>query len=121
MRPIRTAAAGDAAEVSSILADGFHDDPVMSWVFRGDDNRRAVKLRACFEFVSAEATIPRGATYLADGGCACWTPPPGIDEWPQERGVRLNEILSRDCDDGDLERLAVLSSAMDRVHPKEPH
>jgi ribosomal protein S18 acetylase RimI-like enzyme len=121
MPTIRTAAASDAAEVGSILADGFHNDPVMSWVFGGDDEQRARKLLTCFTFMSAEANIPLQATFLVDGGCACWTPLPGTDEWPRERGKRFNEVLGAECDEGDFERLAVMGIAMERAHPSEPH
>ena len=121
MNPVRIARSDDAEEVARILADGFHDDPVMSWVFQGDEGMRTAKLKACFGFVSAEVEVPRGATFIVDGGCACWTPSPGTDDWPAERGARFMEMLRRDCDDGDIERLIALSSAMDQSHPAEPH
>jgi GNAT superfamily N-acetyltransferase len=121
MEHISTAMAKDAAEVTRILADGFHDDPVMCWVFQGDDAERATKLEACFGFLSTEAVVPLGATFLVDGGCACWTPPPGTDPWPADRGARFNEVLRGPCDDDDIRRLGVLSTAMDAVHPSEPH
>jgi ribosomal protein S18 acetylase RimI-like enzyme len=94
---------------------------VLSWVFGGDDQARAVKLQSCFGFLAAEVNVPMGASFVAEGGCACWTPSPGIDEWPQERGARFAGILSSCCDDGDLRRLGVLSSTMDRFHPHEAH
>ena len=121
MSEIRIATAHDADEVGRILADGFHEDPVMGWVFQGDDDARAAKLTACFAFLATEATVPLGATFLVDGGCACWTPPPGTDEWPPDRGTRFIDVLRATCDDGDIERLGVLSSAMDEAHPSEPH
>lgn len=121
MSAITTASVAEAAEVASVLADGFHDDPVMSWVFRGDDDERARKLGACFGFISAEAIVPLGATFLVDGGCACWTPPPGTDAWSSDRGARFLDALSADCDRGDIERLGVLSAAMDAAHPSTRH
>jgi len=118
---IRTATAGDATEVGAILVDGFQDDPVMSWVFGGDDDQRRVKLQACFGFMSAEAHIPLAATFLTEGGCACWTPPPGTNNWPEERAVRFGEVLRRECDDSDIQRLGLLGAAVEGAHPSEPH
>jgi GNAT superfamily N-acetyltransferase len=93
----------------------------MNWVFQGDDDQRTVKLLAFFGFLCAEANIPLAATFLTEGGCACWTPPPGRDDWPEDREVRFAEVLRAACDDGDLARLAVLASTMQRCHPEEPH
>ena len=121
MDDVRTASPRDASEVGRILTDGFHDDPVMSWVFRGDDEARAAKLLACFGFIAAEANVPLGATFVVDGGCACWTPSPGSDEWPLERGAAFAEVMHAVCDGADLDRLGVMGAAMAASHPSEPH
>ncbi|MHB8463228.1 MAG: GNAT family N-acetyltransferase [Acidimicrobiales bacterium] len=118
---VRTATSDDGDEVGRILADGFHDDPVMSWVFQGDDEVRAAKLEACFGYISVESTIPLGATFVVDGGCACWTPSPGTDEWSREKSGRFMETLRRVCDDADFERLGIMGAAMMDAHPSEPH
>jgi GNAT superfamily N-acetyltransferase len=121
MPQVRTATSHDSAEAGRILADGFHDDPVMSWVFQGGDELRSGKLRACFDFLCSEANIPLGATFLVDAGCACWTPLPGKDDWPPDRGARFIEMLHGRCDDADIQRLGVLASSMEEFHPAEPH
>jgi GNAT superfamily N-acetyltransferase len=120
-RPVRIAGRDDGAVAGSILADGFHDDPVMVWVFRGDDDQRTVKLEAFFRFVCAEANIPLQATFLAEGGCASWTPPPGRYDWPPDRSARFAEMLRAECEVGDIERLALLGTAVEGAHPTDPH
>jgi GNAT superfamily N-acetyltransferase len=121
MHRVRIALVDDAPRVGAVLADGFHDDPVLRWVFQGTDSVRAAKLNAIFGFLAAEADVPLGATFVTDGGCACWTPSPGTDEWPAERSVRFNEALRQACDDADIERLGVLSAAMHKHHPRISH
>ncbi|MGH8990152.1 MAG: hypothetical protein ACRDZ7_01330 [Acidimicrobiia bacterium] len=46
----RMAAAGDADEVGRVLAEGFADDPVLSWVFQ--EPGRTSKLARFFEFLA---------------------------------------------------------------------
>ena len=114
---IRTATAAEAGEVAGILAAGFHDDPVLAWVFPDD---RSDKLGALFGFLSREALVPLGATYLTDGAAACWTPPNPPD-WPDERGERFFTMLDAHCAADDLERFGVMYRAMEACHPPEPH
>ncbi|HLY83926.1 MAG TPA: GNAT family N-acetyltransferase [Acidimicrobiales bacterium] len=121
MHQVRTARIDDAATVGAVLADGFHDDPVLSWVFQGADDVRAAKLNALFGFLAPEVDVPLGATFVTDGGCACWTPTPGTDEWPEERSARFDDVLRRACDDADMARLGLLSSTMAEHHPPAPH
>jgi ribosomal protein S18 acetylase RimI-like enzyme len=111
----------DAPVVGAVLADGFHDDPVLGWVLRGSDDVRAAKLKALFGFLAEEAMVPLGSTFVTDGGCACWTPSPGRDEWPDDRAARFREVMHQACDAADIERLGLLSSAMDEHHPTIPH
>ena len=115
---VRTAGPADVEEVGRILAAGFGDDPVLSWVF--EEPGRADKLGALFSFMAAEAVVPQGATYLLRGSCAAWTPP-GTPPWPAERGVRLVTSLARSCTAGDLERLGVLDEFVRAAHPTELH
>ena len=109
-----------AVEVGRILAEGFHSDPVLGWAF-GPVGPRAAKLEAFFAFLAAEVNVPMGTTFIADGGCACWTPPPGTEAWSEPRSSALGALLHATCDADDLARLGALSTAMDAVHPNEPH
>lgn len=118
MEDVRTAGPADAEEVGRTLAAGFGDDPVLCWVF--EEPGRAGKLGALFAFLTVEALLPLGATYVVPGSCAAWTPP-GSPSWPEERGVRLVTTLAPSCSPGDLERLGVLDDTVRAAHPAAPH
>jgi ribosomal protein S18 acetylase RimI-like enzyme len=118
MPDVRIAEAEDHPAVARALALGFHDDPVLSWAF--PSGRRAEQLATFFGFLSREALVPIGATYLTDGGCAAWTPP-YPDEWPPERGQAFGALMSGVCDDDEMARLGRLSAAMEAAHPPQPH
>lgn len=116
MTGIRIASQEDAGEVGRVLADGFSDDPVMTWVF--DEPGRDRSLRAFFGFLAEEVLVPLGATYVLPGSCACWTPP-GTPEWPDERGQRFGELLGRTCSAAEMARLGALDAAMQANHPED--
>jgi GNAT superfamily N-acetyltransferase len=115
---VRVAGPDEAAHAGRVLAAGFSDDPVMTWVFAEPD--RQVKLDALFGFLAREALVPLGATYLSGDACAAWTPP-DPPPWPDERGARFFSTLTPCCTDDDMRRLMVLDETMSAVHPKEPH
>lgn len=118
MTDLRIATTADADEVGAVLADGFGEDPVMSWVF--DEPRRHEKLLALFGFLAGEVSVPLGATYLADGACAVWTPP-GTPEWPDEVGERFVEQVAPVCTAEELERLGLLDATTAEHHPTGDH
>jgi ribosomal protein S18 acetylase RimI-like enzyme len=116
-RSVRVAGATDAPEVGRILAAGFVDDPVLTWVFGESD--RGAKLAVFFDFLAREALVPLGATYLLPGSCAAWTtpdPPP----WPNERSKRFSAVLRAVCTPGDLQRLDAFDGAVQAHHPDSP-
>jgi ribosomal protein S18 acetylase RimI-like enzyme len=113
----RIATDADAAEVGRILAAGFAEDPVLTWVFQ--EPGRASKLACFFQFLAREALVPLGATYLLPGSCTAWTPP-GTPPWPPDRVERFGAELGELCTPGDLARLDVLDTATQEQHPSEP-
>jgi GNAT superfamily N-acetyltransferase len=115
--PARIAGDADAPEVGRILAAGFADDPVLTWVFH--EPGRTAKLACFFDFLAREALVPLCATYLLPGSCAAWTPP-DPPPWPPERGERFAAVLGEVCTADDLARLDVLDTAMQEHHPGEP-
>jgi len=114
MADLRIATADEAADVGRIFAAGFSDDPVFTWVF--EPSARDLKLRTFFGFLAREALVPQGRTYLAARCAAAWEPPDAPD-WPDERGERFSAELQAGCSPAELERLAVLSNAVDSHHP----
>lgn len=115
---IRVAGPDDAPEVGRILAAGFSDDPVMTWVFA--EPGRHEKLGVLFGFLAGEALVPLGATYLGGECCAAWTPPDPAP-WPDDRGARLVTTLSPVCAGEEFARLTALDAAMSAAHPHESH
>lgn len=115
---IRVATFDDAPEVGRILAAGFSDDPVMTWVFA--EPGRHEKLETLFAFLAAEDLVPMGATYIGGEACAAWTPP-DPEPWPDERGARFVQTVAPVFGGEDFVRLAALNDAMSAAHPKESH
>jgi GNAT superfamily N-acetyltransferase len=116
---VRLAAAADAADVGRVLAGGFSDDPVFTWLFPERD--RVPKLDAFFGFLATETLVPLGATYLAGSdACAAWTPPDPAP-WSDEVGARFAASVLPVCSPDDLARMRVLDETMSAAHPRESH
>ena len=113
---VRIARAVDAEEVGRTLAEGFSDDPVVTWVFQ--EPGRSAKLSTFFDFLAGAALVPLGATYLVPGSCAAWTPP-DTPPWPQERSARFTALLQQECTPADVARLGEVNAAEQMHHPKE--
>ena len=108
----------DADEIGRIWGAGFSEDPVLTWVFAEPDQR--ARLDAFFTFLAREVYVSMGATTVAEGACAGWTPPDPAP-WPDERGEAFGVLLASMCADDELERLAVLNEWTEAKHPSEPH
>jgi GNAT superfamily N-acetyltransferase len=120
MSDVRLAATSDAADVGRVLARGFSDDPVFTWLFPEPDGR-APKLAAFFTFLATDTLVPMGATYLAGtDACAAWTPP-DPEPWSDEVGARFAATVATACTADDLTRMRVLDETMSAVHPHESH
>lgn len=113
----RIAGGSDAAEVGRVLAAGFADDPVLTWVF--EQPGRPAKAAAFFGFLAREALVPLGATYLLPGSCAAWVPP-GTPSWPPDRVERFGAELGQVCTADEFARLGVLDDATREHHPPDP-
>lgn len=116
---VRRAVAADAPDVGRVLAGGFSDDPVFTWLFPERD--RGPKLDAFFAFLATETLVPLGATYLAGSdACAAWTPPDPAP-WSDDVGARFATTVVPVCSSGDLARLHVLDETMSAAHPRRSH
>jgi ribosomal protein S18 acetylase RimI-like enzyme len=114
----RIATDADAVTVGQVLAAGFEDDPVMTWVFPVPETRR--KLDVMFGFIARELFVPFGSAWICDGAAAAWTPP-NPKPWASDRAERFFAELSEVCSDDDFERLGAMEAAMEAAHPKETH
>lgn len=119
MTDYRVATTDDAAPVGRILAAGFEDDPVLSWVMGAPG--RLPKLEALFTFAAATFVGP-GTIWWTDEVAACWVAPPGHPADDEEQALVMGAALvEAGCTNDDLERLALMGEAMGKAHPSEPH
>lgn len=122
MTGVRAATVTDVDRVSDVLVRAFHDDPVMSYLFRSDGGRRR-KTRSLFAGESKRAIAKgKGRVDTNDEGppmgAAIWFKP---NEWRTGGLELLSQIplmFSMGLETG---RALRLLSQMEKVHPKEPH
>jgi ribosomal protein S18 acetylase RimI-like enzyme len=126
MRPlplIRAATLADQPAIVSVLADAFHDDPALTWIYR-DSDQRAARLQRFFALIArADARLPL-AHVASDGdgrilGAALWRPP-GAWALP---AISLVANLPRlvGAFGTALPRTLGLMGAMDHQHDRRPH
>jgi len=117
---IREAVPDERRQVVEALAEGFYDDPLMTWMLP-DDARRLEQIERSFDLWTRRLYFPRGAVYTTDdfAGGACWLAPHGhkvgVAEQLRETPA-LVAIFRRD-----LGRAVALQNAMEKSHPREPH
>ncbi|HLB21649.1 MAG TPA: hypothetical protein VK605_06030, partial [Solirubrobacteraceae bacterium] len=73
---VRKALDADTAAMAGVLAGAFFDDPVFTWVLRGDTRRMKI-LRRGFELFLRRVWMAEEQTYTTAGvaGVAVWEPP----------------------------------------------
>ncbi|MET7379475.1 GNAT family N-acetyltransferase [Streptomyces sp. NPDC005526] len=119
---IRTAGASDRELVVRLLDEAFQDDPVSSWVFPGDDYRRATHHRlmtAFTDIVLAEGRIDITAEGTA---CALWLPVPagGDGGHSGDGGAEADDAVRlRESVDPANERVEWIARLMAEAHPAD--
>lgn len=75
-RRVQRAAAADASRLKEVLAEAFHDDPVIGWLMP-DARKRRVRLRRFFALELRHLALPRGHVWATDdfSGAAMVMPP----------------------------------------------
>jgi GNAT superfamily N-acetyltransferase len=111
----RKATRDDLPSLSRTLASAFQDDPVCSWLYPDDAQRRRILPR--FFAVIAEAALDGDEVYTTDDlvGGAIWIPPSGEDDG-DELAVALGEASGEYAP-----RLFQLLELLDAMHPHDPH
>ncbi|HEY2812895.1 MAG TPA: GNAT family N-acetyltransferase [Acidimicrobiales bacterium] len=122
MTGVREAGTNDITEIAEVLVRSFHDDPVMSYLFKDDDGRRK-KTRALFVGESKRAIgKAKGRVDTTDEGpvkgAAIWFKP---DEWRTGGMELLGQIPLLFTLGLETPRALSLLGQMEKVHPKEPH
>jgi ribosomal protein S18 acetylase RimI-like enzyme len=122
MTGVRAATVTDVDGIADALVRAFHDDPVMTYLFRSDDGRRR-KTRSLFVGESKRA-IAKGKGRVDtndDGpakGAAVWFKP---NEWRTGGLELLGQIPLMFSMGLETPRALGLLGQMEKVHPKEPH
>ena len=120
MTHVRRAHAGDADVVAGTFASAFAEDPVFRFMSGVEDTEARVRpfWRA---MASTNLRKPDHEVYLtADGSSAAvWQ---GIDKWRMPvRALLRSTPAMLSSFRGQLLRGVALMTAMEKVHPKEPH
>ena len=116
---IRKATDGDIPAMGEMLARAFHEDPIVTWVFR-DERRRPKYTRRFFEG-RARVLIGQREIYLAGDGAAAamWARP---DEWrdPPLQAFKELAVLVPGVRWRALQVMRGLIQ-VESHHPKAPH
>ncbi|MGO9341056.1 MAG: GNAT family N-acetyltransferase [Acidimicrobiales bacterium] len=119
---VRLAVSSDLEEIRDSLVGAFIHDPVASWIYP-DDKQRRVCLTEWYE-LTLLAGLRCGHTYTAasNRAAAVWAPPsvPQMFEWERE-GVAITDMLNRHL--GSRTRFVLESLArLEAAHPRQvPH
>lgn len=116
---IRHATRADLGDVAETLAEGFAEDPIMSWVY-ADRTRREADLLAFFGVVLRGA-FNRGHVYLHPGGAAAIWSPPDVSVFDRVTAGRLSDLMAGQF--VDEARLAFVEeglAGMTAGHPEGP-
>jgi GNAT superfamily N-acetyltransferase len=119
MTEVRRAARADVEGVARALARAFEDDPVMGWFFP-DERARLERIERVFRMRVA-GLLKQDEIYTTDdhAGAAVWAQPGRWEMGPLEGLAFVARLLPMVGT-----RVGVLArgwTAIDRLHPKEPH
>lgn len=112
---IRIVGEADKQQAVQVLAQAFHDDPVMNWI-----SNKPGFINLMFEF-TLPLFLPHGLTYMAGEGkgVAAWLGPGSKLKWPFNLGNFWRMLrfggLSFLC------RFARSGMQTEKYHPGEPH
>ncbi|HMC38594.1 MAG TPA: GNAT family N-acetyltransferase [Acidimicrobiales bacterium] len=110
----------DLGTVARIAADGFYDDPVLSWVFPDPDTRLDALVVSFRQFAARFLGRNGRVDLLADGCTAMWLPPDPPEASPDAETPPPPETWHHFTPDV-VARFASLSAVMDAAHPDAPH
>ncbi len=121
---VRPATGDDVLGVARVLADAFHDDPLMSWIVP-DEHARPGALQRMFVVGLRFHHLGLGGVEVTDGpsgrlaGAAVWNPP---GRWQASHAAQLLSVPAELLALGRAARLAgVVDDALAQAHPAEPH
>lgn len=111
----------DHADVVSLLARAFDDDPLINFIVPQDASRER-RIRAFMEMGLRRLTFPYGETYVttAGDGVALWNPPGGRPHGLLSDLALLPGMIGATGLRG-LPRAMSAFSLAEKMHPHEPH
>jgi len=122
MTDVRPATVEDCELLARIAAEGFYDDPVLSWALQ-DDTTRFGKLMVVFGGMVDDMLPGRGVVHLGASASAAFWRDPSFEE-AVTASDRLKDQESDEpgpFSEDEMARFGILGAAMHEAHPKEPH
>lgn len=120
----RPATGDDVLGIARVLADAFHDDPLMSWIVP-DESARPGALQRMFVVGLRFHHLPLGGVEVTEdasgrvAGAAVWDPP---GQWQASWAAQLLSVPADLLALGRAARLSgVVDDALARAHPATPH
>lgn len=115
LRPI---AAGDHPLLGEIIAEGFADDPVNVWAFRG-----TAAMRPIYTEMARDLYIPKGFGDCSLDGQACslWLGPGESVDFGLRASINIGRALVRHAGLAGIRNALAVNRAMGKTHPTEPH
>lgn len=116
--PLKAIAHGDHDMLGDIISQGFADDPVNLWAFRG-----TAAMRPIYTEMARDLYIPQGfGHYSADRqACSLWLPPGASVNFGLRASVTIGRALVRHAGLAGIRNSLAVNSAMGKTHPKERH
>ncbi len=120
----RPATGDDVLGVARVLADAFHDDPLMSWIVPDEDARPGALTRMFVVGLRFHHLALGGVEVTEDAqgriaGAAVWDPP---GRWESSRAAELLSVPAELLALGRAARLAgIVDDVLTAAHPTEPH
>ncbi len=115
---VRQAGTADIEKVAEILADGFYDDPPMTYSFNG-----VHAIRPMMRLLAQRVYMPKGFVSISEDkdGAAMWLPPGAPSPFDVLTMGLSSIVLVRHGGLTAVTRSLKFAKVMDRLHPHEPH
>ncbi len=115
LKPIAT---GEHDLLGEIITEGFADDPVNLWAFRG-----TAAMRPIYTEMARDLYIPKGFGDCSVDGQACslWLPPGLTVDFGLRASINIGRALIRHAGFRGIRNALAVNAAMGKVHPKDPH
>ncbi len=115
---IRPATLADVDQIAEIMADGFYDDPPMTWCFNGP-----AAIYPVMQVFARRTYLPHGFASISEAGngATMWLPPNATTPFDLISMARVSMILLRYGGFKSISRSLKFADYMESHHPHEPH